>query len=120
MAMLISSPATVSVTSFPYSLPTSPGQVVLIGVKCTNRHPAAAVQCATTGITPISVTTAVAFSSETIRKVARGQSPARAVTMYRPAWRVHLRFRRLRRGSEKDNANGIAWRNDDLSAQGSF
>ncbi|MDQ3189303.1 MAG: hypothetical protein M3Q28_10455 [Pseudomonadota bacterium] len=31
MATLISSPATVSVTSFPYSLPTSPGQVVLIG-----------------------------------------------------------------------------------------
>ena len=31
MATLISSPATVSVTSFPYSLPTSPGQVVFIG-----------------------------------------------------------------------------------------
>jgi hypothetical protein len=31
MATLISSPATVSVTSFPYSLPTSAGQVVFIG-----------------------------------------------------------------------------------------
>ena len=31
MPLLTSAPATVSVTSFPYSLPNSPGEVALIG-----------------------------------------------------------------------------------------